>query len=225
MTQYVFGIGTGRCGTASLARLLDVQENSCFGHENMPLHWWNIMADYEAAKRKVIKMGDGKDIAGSIAYYWLPYMHKLVEDFPNVKFIYLWRDKEEVVESFWERNQNRINDKTYPEKAWLSSYPFLRYPPTKEAIADTVATYENMIEQMMFYYAHRIFVTNMENLNNMDKMSKLLEFVGIPKDKQVLQECRENVGGQVKLGSFHTVYPKASTTDVLNSERLKEIIQ
>ena len=41
MSRIVLGIGTGRCATASLATLLNEQEDSSVSHEVRPLLPWN----------------------------------------------------------------------------------------------------------------------------------------------------------------------------------------
>ena len=41
MRRFIFGMGTGCCGTASLAWLLNSQENAFVGHELFPILPWS----------------------------------------------------------------------------------------------------------------------------------------------------------------------------------------
>jgi hypothetical protein len=86
----IFGLGTGRCGTGSLAKILDLSHEAC----SMP---WQVNLDkYNEVMPGVIKRG------GDVALYWLPYVSLVLEDYPDSKFVCLKRDREETIQS-WSR--------------------------------------------------------------------------------------------------------------------------
>lgn len=200
-TQYIFGLGVGRCGTLSLANLLNSQKSASVGHEHMPLHWWPIVGDFHRAKDLLLEKAKTNKIVGNVAYLWIQYIPDIIRSFHNPKFIYIWRDKEEVVESFWLRNQEKIKSDIMQPRLWLSQYPFLRYPPTKDAISDIYDTYEGMINILAYKYPKQLYFINIESLNDDDSIRKLLSFVGIEKKDQIIVKKKMNVGGQspVKL--------------------------
>lgn len=87
----VFGLGTGRCGTKTLASFLGLP------HEGFHLPW--IYQDdlfWEAVRRVELLRGD-------VGCYWLNYVEPLLELHPNSKFICLQRDREKTVRSWVRR--------------------------------------------------------------------------------------------------------------------------
>jgi len=207
MTQYVIGYGFGRCGTQSLAQLLHLQPYSCFSHELHGLHWLPIFSRYPLIKKALQKRGDMFDFVGDVNYAWVQYIPQLVENFPDVKFIHIWRDKEASVESFWDRNQDRINAINTPsvwgnDTFWHSIYPFFGYPPSKDQVANTYDVFHKIAETIMVLYSTRTYTIKMESLNNPDSIKKLLDYVGIPENKQVVKPIQANKGGQSTLDLF-----------------------
>lgn len=198
MTQYIFGLGTGRCGTASLANLLNSQKDSHVWHENTGLHWWPVVANYEITKERLLERGKEFKYVGNVAYYWIQYIQHVVTDFHNPKFIYLWRDKEEVIESFWARSKKRI-EAQFDARTWLSYYPFLEYPPSKDAIARTYDLYTGMADVLIFKYPKQVFIMNVNSLSKKDSVCKLLDFIGIPERDHIIITDKINVGGQAPV--------------------------
>lgn len=206
-TQYIFGFGTGRCGTSSLAHLLDIQPNARVSHEQFDIHWFPAITDYTLVREAIRERARQYELVGDICYAWIQYLPRLVEDFPTAKFIYIWRDKEEVIDSFWERNKDRIDNPLenrpnlnkcteYLKSFWNLQYPFLGYPPTKECIRNTIERYSALTQSTLFRFAKRTYMFNMKNLNLEKSVHNLLNFVGVPKEEQVIEIVKQNVGGK-----------------------------
>ena len=216
MTQFIFGYGTGRCGTQSLAHLLNLQQNSCVSHEMQGIHWWPVFSNYVGVKKRLaIREAKKYDLVGDIAYGWIQYIPQVIEDFPNAKFIHIWRDKDEVVESFWKAMQDRINAiQTSPiwgtDTLWYSIYPFLGFPPSKVQIANTYEVFHKIAEMAMFKYPYQIYTIKMESLNKTDSIKSLLDYVGIASSDQVVKLVRANKGGQSPLSV--NLVPRADIT-------------
>lgn len=201
VTQFVIGYGFGRCGTTSLARLLNIQPKSRVSHELYGLHWFNIYSKYSTIKRMFEIWGKERDFVGDVNYAWVQYIRNIVEDFPDVKFIHIWRDKEESVESFWKKSQDRRNSidsvSPYAESTlWYTIYPYFGFPPTKDQIANNYEIFHKIAESIMFVFSQRVYTIKMENLNKEESIKKLLDFVGIPEDKQIIAKVKVNQGGQ-----------------------------
>lgn len=125
----VIGIGTGRSGTASLANLLNAQQDavcfhemnpSCVRFHGTPRPILNTIDEYQA----IIDGGDpamltvdlGRPVAakaydrlrgmqrvrliGDIAFYYLTYVEAILQRNPRVRFVCLQRDRTETVESW-----------------------------------------------------------------------------------------------------------------------------
>jgi len=107
----VIGIGTGRCGTVSLGRLLNLQPDAHITHEKRPLLPW----DMEDKKPIKVQLDDLRrrqkrfKFAGDVASAWLPYLPRLFREFTDIKVVGLWRDKEGFVESFMRQSGPRDN--------------------------------------------------------------------------------------------------------------------
>lgn len=99
MAKLVFGLGTGRCGTRSLTKLLNEQPDITAVHEgNFPL--WKPNNDRALAWLKKLLKESLTPITGDIAYYWLSYIGPILEIYPDTKFICLERPKKEVIASY-----------------------------------------------------------------------------------------------------------------------------
>jgi hypothetical protein len=190
MTSYLIGYGVGRCGTKSLAHLLSSQGGVTAYHEAMPLHWLPSPG-YGSAIDWLKHINN--DVVCAVGYYWLKYVPMVVRELCPVKFVHIWREKEEVVESFWNK-KTRIRGMEVEDDEWFGVYPFLDYPPTKDKIAKTWEKYQYIAGRMAKFYSNITHTLHMNDLNDMAKVSALLDFVDIPKEQQVLERVHLNKG-------------------------------
>ncbi|MCB1782007.1 MAG: hypothetical protein KDJ34_18345 [Candidatus Competibacteraceae bacterium] len=129
----VIGLGSGRTGTASLARLIDSQPHALCFHElnpagavfaGNPQPVCNTIREFQA----ILAGGDKRLLAldytrpmsvktytrlqtmnqvrilGDIAFYYLRYIDDLLSITDNIRFICIRRDKQETVESWLEKS-------------------------------------------------------------------------------------------------------------------------
>lgn len=103
MGRLVIGLGTGRCGTRSLAKMFNSHPDIDAWHEQKCL-LWNF--DEKIAKRVIDRMlnGDGRKKC-DVGYYWLNYTDFLINEY-DAKMVCLKRKKQEVVESFMATRYN-----------------------------------------------------------------------------------------------------------------------
>ncbi len=188
--MYIIGYGTGRCGTKSLAALLKHQPNVTAYHEDMSLHWLP-MPGYRLAIEWLKKIDN--DVVCSVGYYWIKYLHLLADDLDNVKHVHIWREKEAVVESFWNKKKKVVEESTMADEEWFGYYPFLGYPPTKDRIAETWEKYHYIAKKMATIYP--TYTLHTDDLNDMSKVSELLEFISVPKDTQVIKRVHLHKAG------------------------------
>ena len=126
------GLGSGRTGTASLARLFDSQEGAICFHElnpagsvfqGNPQPQINTIREFQA----ILEGGDRRLLAidytrpqsirtyeqlqklpsvrmlGDIAFYYLRYVDDLLAICPDIRFVCIRRDKQETVDSWMEK--------------------------------------------------------------------------------------------------------------------------
>lgn len=107
----IIGMGSGRCGTQTLARLLDGCDFYKCVHEPNPKLPWNV-------NKSQFRPHNNHEHS-SVALYYGKYWRY----FDNVRFIVLKRDKEETVQSFlditpdrdhWSSPQNELWDMCFP---------------------------------------------------------------------------------------------------------------
>src|SRR4051812_7439769 len=130
----VIGLGTGRSGTASLAKLLNAQKDSICFHEmkpsavrfsGTPRPFINTIEEFQA----IIDGGDPSMLTvdlsravsartydelcrmpcvrmiGDIALYYLTYVELIASHNPNVRFICLRREREQTIRSWLRKSE------------------------------------------------------------------------------------------------------------------------
>jgi hypothetical protein len=110
MRTIVIGLGTGRCGTQSLATFLGQQPYAGVTHESLRLPWIADAKRFDSAFRLLLAR-PGK-VIGDVASYWLPYAPMLAGAVSargglQLRFVYLHRDTDEVVRSFMHRTAGK----------------------------------------------------------------------------------------------------------------------
>ncbi|MCK9259477.1 MAG: hypothetical protein M0P63_06895 [Azoarcus sp.] len=129
----VIGLGSGRTGTASLAKLIDSQRNALCFHElnpagavfeGNPQPLRNTIREFQAILQggekhllavdytrppsvktyEKLKAMDKVEILGDIAFYYLQYVEDLLQITHDIRFVCIRRDKNETVESWLEKS-------------------------------------------------------------------------------------------------------------------------
>lgn len=170
----IFGLGTGRCGTKSLALVLGRP------HEQSPMPWIYHEPSYQAAREKAIRSD------GDVGCYWLSYVERAMEDFPHAKFVCLKREKEPTVASWIHRTQGM---ETFALEANSLGMPsgqgsmFPAYPlhTREEAIAEYWEEYYGRAHHLEAHHPDRFRVFDMhEALNTHSGQIEMFEFCESP---------------------------------------------
>ena len=206
--KLVIGLGPGRCGTTSLAKLLDLQPDVSVGHEmfNSPRLDFSLSYAYHPKLlEKAIQIMSRwpEAILGDVAYYWLHHVTPILEDYKsNTKFICLTRDKEDVVESFFTAsggepfkvpiNIGGLNLKIKGLAVDGVLYPASDTSPKtiailKEGVGYTWEYYRKESEILAKEYPDNFKIFPMEALNKEDTVKEILDFAGFPRDKQIVE--------------------------------------
>ena len=173
MAKIVIGLGSGRCGTMSLAGLLNKQPCSMVTHENLTMPW-NRNPDIHELRFKSLLSRDA-DLTGDVGYYWIIYVEDLLEVRSDTKFICLKRDREEVIESMWNHCRG-LN--VHPTDDWFMVYP--RYnTDRKTAVGLMWDEYCKLSEFFQSKYPDSFRIFGMDLLNSEDGQREILSFAGI----------------------------------------------
>lgn len=194
MKKIIIGFGTGRCGTNSLAYLLNNQHNSYITHEffhidknnkhkknnlSGPILDWNFNYN-KAEKVKQELINRNIDITGDISFYHINYINYYFENFENLKFIHIKREKEEVVNSFLKKtNKSNVNRWLNNKNGYNACFPntHTKNITKKEAISKYYDIYLNLVEKLKENIPIYEIYTN--DLNDSNKIEKLLNFLEI----------------------------------------------
>ena len=194
--RLVLGMGTGRSGSTSLARLLSLQPGCYVGHEHPPLLPWEpdrkILQFHIERFRRLLAMFS---CAGDVAHWWLPYLETLLKKFPGMRVVCTRRSKQATVRSFESIKGEQgtglnhwVEHKGvgWKEHIWDRCYP--KYPSENraEAIGFYWDEYYVRAMELADRYPDNILVCDMEDMNTIPGQEGILRFCGF--DHYVTEE-------------------------------------
>lgn len=188
----VIGLGSGRCGTTSLAALLASQRSADAVHERFPHLRWSDEPDvFRHFPTKVTC-----DLWADVGFYYLPHVRAIWEKYPSTCFVCLKRDKEQTVASWlryfrsshdpW-RTGNHVGAQWTEWDASYPSYPGLA--SREEAARVYWDDYYEEANRLSVDPRFRIF--NMDDLNTEQGVVSILRFAGI-KTPRIRTKIRTN---------------------------------
>lgn len=214
MVKFIFGIGTGRTGTGSLAKLLNKQPGIWCSHEGEFCPWEkDLVAYYQSLISLIGKAKETK--IGNVAFYWKNYLSEIFRDLNDPKVIVLKRKKEEVVESFASMYHKKNFWSAVKGKNWEGREPreepltamWPKYDLSKkEAIGQYWEDYYRDIDFWMQKFPRNMMLVDMYDLFNKQSIQKrILKFVGIAPEDMIIDTAiwehkrTEDKGGMLVL--------------------------
>lgn len=181
----VFGLGTGRCGTLTLAALLDSQPGVQATHECQLLPWRcrprainDLLQSLQHREANVV---------GDVAFYYLNYVEHILGVTRRAKFICLRRDREGTVRSFdaWTGEKNHWTSRSCPH--WTDDSIadpfddcFPKYNAKKvEAIGMYWDHYYAVAESLAGDFPESFRIFPLEALSSENGQTELLQFAGL----------------------------------------------
>jgi len=196
----IVGIGSGRCGTLSLARLLDKQPNANVTHERRPLLPWSPTDRKRLVAERIASLRTGAGgLVGDVASFYLPYVEDFIAQAPDIRIIALQRDCDEVVRSFCDWSDHGHSVPTdhwseqpapglYHDPVWSTIFP--KYPTAsrEEGVRRYWHEYCRKVGELQQRYPENVRIFDMkEALNTEAGQREVLTFAGIPEAQQVLE--------------------------------------
>lgn len=206
--QLIIGLGPGRCGTTSLAKLLDLQSDTSVTHELFDSRKLDFDLSYKYRPKNLEKAIQflsrrPEPIIGDVAYYWLHQVIPVLEDYnADTKFICLARIKEDVVESFFTQNDGRpfLSPRNFGGlslKVKALAVGGLVLPADdssneaiailKDKVGNTWDYYQKASKKLAKEYPENFQIFPMETLNTKEGVEEILDFAGIAEEKQVIE--------------------------------------
>lgn len=186
MKNIIIGLGTGRCGTVSLTRLLNLQNSCVASHESVARSSQNGET-WGKNFTELVNYIDNKSekFVCEVSFYNLPYVEQLINRYDNVKFVIMKRDRQETIDSYMKktsgRNHWQTHDGTHYRKCeWDSTYPKFEGVDKTDSIGMYWDYYYNMcsdIDQSLCY------TINTNDLNDEAKCLDMLSFCGFESPK------------------------------------------
>jgi hypothetical protein len=196
--QLVIGLGTGRCGTQSLAVVLNRQDGARVTHERYGAIAWQGDEERVAAFVRLSATSPGLDLAGDVGFYYLPYVEQILAIVPNASFICLKRDRKATVDSYLTKTPRKNhwtqhNGVEWRFDAWDRCYPKYAADDKAEAIGLYWDDYYHRAAALETAHpaAFRVFST--ESLNTAPGQQAVFDFIGLPaRARRVILDVREN---------------------------------
>ena len=181
----VFGLGTGRCGTSTLAALLDRQQGYRVTHESRLLPWQRTPQGTRHLLRRI--QSYDAECVGDVAFYYLNYVEPVLLETDRAKFICLRRDREETIQSYlrWTGPKNHWTSRSSP--AWNGDWIDDRYDDCypkfaaekTEAIGLYWDHYYSRAESLAVEFPESFRVFPIESLSSERGQIEILQFLGI----------------------------------------------
>lgn len=188
----VFGIGSGRCGTATLARLLDSQEGAEVGHERPgpALSWSGAEEVVDQVLDWCADSAPGS-LIGDVGFYYLSYFQHILRRFPTARFPVLKRDRQQTIASYLNKAGGRNHWMEHDGRRWHwdrwdHCYPKYEARSIEEALGNYWDEYYERCGQLERQHPDKVRVFDISALNSEPGQREILDFVGIDPAKQRL---------------------------------------
>lgn len=185
MNTLVLGVGTGRCGTKSLTRLLEYQSGVKVTHERYgPKVRWNCPSNLWPYRLWENSKLQDCDYIGDIAFYWTPqidwFLDRADKEGRDIRIIGLKRDRQETVESYdkWKPNSDHWSFhgyRTTQPDPWDKCYPCYNTDNKKEGIG---MFWDEVYDILQGYPDERVRCFPTQYLNTEHGVREVLSHVG-----------------------------------------------
>ena len=207
--QLVFGTGSARCGSKSLAVLFSAQDGVGITHEEFLLPWdvdldglhRAIGACANKPQRQVITQGDPvrwlqyavpkATIVGDISPVYASYASTLIEQY-GARVVCMQRDKDGTVDSFLRQRSDHcsLHPATGEEPDHAQTIPKFDVPTRKEAAEAYWDFFYAKCEVLQGLYPESFRIWPIQALNHDDGQNEILAFAGVTEPRNVTVDYR-----------------------------------
>lgn len=205
-------VGTGRCGTISIAHILNQCANTEVTHEEHLLPWHDRSTPMVGEIIEEFKDKEKQGITrGMVGYMYLPHLPEIRSACRNLRVVRMWRDKESTVDSFLRfglfivrsLDKQSWTDKTMGKpRDYAKTFPLIDAASVKQSIEFYWEYYTKLMRDKV---REPVFDLKTEELNEDDKLYQLCDFLGIPKCDIAFPEARKYHADEAKDDPRFTV--------------------
>lgn len=182
--RLIIGLGTGRCGTVTLQKILN-QYNADVTHEHRQMPW---QFNRNALLNNFNSLGKRfQPIVGDVGFWWINYVDAIRQY--DVKFVCLKRDKDQTVDSFLGRfeYEDYWTENCFPREidgkpTLTEAFPQWQTKDKKEAVSRYYDLYYKIAVEHAKQDDFKIFHMN-DVLNNGEVQQKMLDWLDLPKHR------------------------------------------
>ena len=203
--QLIISIGTGRCGSVSLSKFLSAQDKVSVLHEGRLdsqkirklIKWENDEGNLFEWLEFLLSL-DGHKFVGDTGMYYLPYIERIIDKYPEVKIIVMERNKEEVVKSYIKKTKGRNHWFNHDGKEWEKDdkwdpcYPKYDVHNKEEALEKYWEDYKNQTDNLILKFPEKIKKWTIQALNTTSGKNEILNFLNYNLDRNINQEFKHN---------------------------------
>jgi hypothetical protein len=191
----ILGLGTGRCGSTSISKLLENQDDCYCYHEHPPRLTWEINPSrWNFHKRRLDILLNHYRFVGDISHWWLPYIDLILEHYENVRVVVLKREKAATIKSFLKikkiaatgrmLNHWVNHDGTYWIKTpWDECYPSYDVSSVEEALNLYWEQYYDTVDKLTRRAPSSVRTFPTEHLSDKATQLEILSFCGFKNPK------------------------------------------
>lgn len=201
----VIGLGTGRCGTQTLAMLLNGCDFRHSTHERaIQLPWKFDETLYQIRLNEFLVKPHEHDVA----LHYLPYISRFIKDLPELKVIALKRDKKEVINSFMQKTKGQKDWRVNFFKIWVQFFGG-KIPlnmTQEEALSEYYNHYNSELNYLQEKYPKVVKIFDIDELNTNQK--GIFEWAGVLKKDMRFQDSpryntiEEHIAYEQKYGKI-----------------------
>lgn len=179
--RLVIGLGTGRCGTHSLADLLALQPDTTALHQPKPCLPWHIDYGWYGEVAPLVA-AQPTGVVALVGWYYLNYVDLLARDH-DVRVACLQRDRDRTVASIdrltrqFDHWSNRPPDAS-ANTAWRPLFPQYDVADKVEALGRYWDEYHERCDALAARHPGRVRTFPTEALNDAGSVAELLEHLG-----------------------------------------------
>jgi len=191
--RLLIGLGSGRCGTKSLSELLNQQPNTCVTHEFythlFPHPTW--ARDRWLINRRLSRfLLHDAEVVGDVAFFYLPYVARILSRWPGARFICMQREREATLDSMLKRAGPENIWQEHDGSQWIHLpgmdrlFPKYEAPTRREAAGMFYDEYYQQARVCAKHHPSAFRVFDVESLNDDAGVREILDCAGFPRDEQ-----------------------------------------
>jgi len=196
--RLVIGLGSGRCGSRSLAYLLNAQPNTKINHEHfIPMPWKVSGRAIQYFLESIMTKADTLWY-GDVAFWHLNYMPAIIEILPQTKCVVIKRNRDETIASkvliykslgycgcihfrskHWQPEWDEFVFESGGYSLLYHAEPHFDLPIEEAVAAQYDLYYERIDEQMQMYPDNYKLYETEDILSNVDTQMSLFNWLGM----------------------------------------------